>query len=309
MRTVLITGGTGMIGTVLTKALLDKDYNVIILSRQPHSPEIEKHGTHNVSYAEWDIKNQLIDKEAITKADHIIHLAGAGIADKRWTEKRKQEIVDSRVKSAELLVKALKEYPNNIKTVVSASAIGWYGADPVNPNPAPFTEGSPAANDFLGQTCKKWEESLEPVMLLVKRLVRLRTGIVLSKKGGALGEFKKPLRFGIATILGSGKQITSWVHVDDLVRLYIAAIENENMKGSYNATAPCPVSNKELVTQLAKSRKQFYIPVHIPPFLLKTVLGEMSSEVLKSTTVSDEKTRDTGFIFLYPTLTEAMITL
>ena len=293
-----------MIGKALTEALLEKNYKVIILSRKVAS---QQPINENLLYAEWDISNQIIDKVAIERADYIIHLAGAGIADKRWTKKRKQEIVDSRVKSGELLTKTLQEIPNKVKAVISASAIGWYGADPVIPNPKPFTEDDPADSSFLGETCKQWEESTEPVTQLGKRSVKLRTGIVLSKQGGALKEFEKPLRFGIAAILGNGRQVYSWIHIDDLVRLYITAIEDDNMRGAYNAVTPKPVSNKELTLQLARTKKgSFFIPVYIPSFALKIALGEMSIEVLKSATVSCDKIHYSGFTFLYPTIEAAL---
>ena len=307
MATVLITGGTGLIGKALTNALLEKNYKVIILTRGAVNQHTK---TGNLSYAQWDIHNQQIEKEAINSADYIIHLAGAGVADKRWTKKRKQEIVNSRVKSSELIVKALKEIPNNIKAVVSSSAIGWYGADPVIPNPKPFREDDPNDNAFLGETCKLWEKSLEPVKKMGKRLIKLRTGIVLSNEGGALKEFKSSLRFGVAAILGNGKQIISWIHIDDLVRLYIAAIEDQNMNGVYNAVAPAPVYNKGLTLQLARIQKSnFFIPVHVPTFVLKMVLGEMSVEVLKSATVSCDKVHYGGFIFLYPSIEAALANL
>ena len=307
MATILITGGTGLIGKALTNALLEKNYKVIVLSRQTGDQQAR---TNNLSFASWDINRQQIDKAAFENADYIIHLAGAGVADKRWTKKRKKEIVDSRVKGSELIVKALKEVPNNVKAVISASAIGWYGADPVIPNPTPFREDDPNDNAFLGETCKLWEESLEPITKMGKRLVKLRTGIVLSKDGGALKEFKNPLRFGVATILGNGKQMISWIHIDDLVRLYMAAIGDQNMNGVYNAVAPVPVSNKKLTLQLARVQKgNFFIPVHVPSFILKMVLGEMSVEVLKSATVSCDKIHYGGFVFLYPSIEAALANL
>ncbi len=303
MATVLITGGTGLIGRALTKALLEKGYEVIILTRSPAKSTTH---TSRLSYAAWDLTAQMVDAAAIIKADHIIHLAGAGVADQRWTKKRKQEIVESRVKSGELLVKTLKETANKVQSVISSSAIGWYGPNDKEQNRG-FTEDASPAPDFLGQTCKQWEASIEPVTQLGKRLVKLRTGIVLSKDGGALKEFLKPLHYGIASILGTGRQMISWIHIDDMVRLYITAIEKETMSGVYNAVAPSPVTNKQLIMALArKKRGRFFIPVYVPSFLLKIMLGEMSVEVLKSTTVSCEKLSKDGFVFQYPTITAAV---
>jgi len=301
MATVLITGGTGLIGTALTKELLNRNYEVIVLTRFP-----EKYSSRDprLSYEKWNVEEQMIDKVAITKAHHIIHLAGENVGDRRWTEKRKRQIVESRTLTSALLVKALLETENEVKTVVAASGIGWYGEQK---NPEPFMETEPAAEDFLGQTCKQWEESIEPVATLGKRLVKLRTGIVLSGEGGALEEFKKYLRFGIATILGNGKQVVSWIHIDDLVRIFVYAIEKETLHGAYNAVAPFPVTNKTFVIELAKKLKgRFFIPVYVPAFVLKIVLGEMSIEVLKTATVSSQKIKQTGFNFLYPGIQEAI---
>ncbi len=303
MATILITGGTGLVGKALGQALLKKGYQVIILSRNA-----DKSSTiAGLSYAQWNVEAQTIDRQAIEKADYVIHLAGAGVADKRWTKKRKQEIVDSRVKSSQLIIDSLKTIPNKVQAVVSASAIGWYGPDDFTPGKSTkFIESDPAANDFLGITCKLWEESIEPVINQGIRLVKLRIGIVLSKDGGALKEFIKPLKFGVAAILGNGKQIISWIHIDDLVSLFVFAMENENMKGSYNAVAPFPVSNKELTLQLARSRNKFFIPVHVPAFLLKMIIGEMSIEVLKSTSVSNDKINKEGFEFQFPDIRYAL---
>ena len=296
-----------MIGSALANELLNRNYHVIILTRSP-----EKYSnTSRLSYAKWDVEKQAIDGDAITKADYIIHLAGEGIADKRWTSRRKRQIVESRTNSSALLVKALKENVNNVKAVVSASAIGWYGIPSVAEGKGtennPFDENDPADEDFLGTTCKEWEDSIDPVVSLEKRLVKFRTGIVLSKEGGALTEFKKPLRFGIATILGNGKQVMSWIHIDDLVRLYIYAIETERVNGVYNAVAPHPATNKKLIIQLARTmRGKFYVPIFVPSFILKMVFGELSIEVLKSAAISCKKIKREGFSFLYPSLTAAL---
>ncbi len=307
MSTILITGGTGLIGKPLTEALTAKGHQVVILTREVPA----KSDNPNVRFAQWDVAKGTIDASAVAGADHIIHLAGAGVAEKRWSKKRKKEILDSRTKSADLLMDTLKNAPNKVRSFTSASAIGWYGADPVIPNPRPFTEDDPAAPDFLGEVCTKWEQSVKPVTTLNApaniRLVIIRTGIVLSKKGGALAEFAKPLKAGLATILGSGRQMISWIHIDDIVRLYVDAIQNESMNGIYNAVAPKPVSNKELVLKLAQEeRKKFYIPLHVPAFALKLAMGEMSVEVLKSTTVSCDRLHIEGFTFLYPSIEAAL---
>jgi hypothetical protein len=201
----------------------------------------------------------------------------------------------------------LKEIPNKVKTVISASAIGWYGADTAVSRKQGFTEEAPADTQFLGETCRLWEESIRPVEQMGIRLVKLRTGIVLGNEGGALAEFKKPLKAGIAAILGDGRQMVSWIQADDLCRMYLHALENEEIRGAYNAVAPHPVSNKQLTVTLAKQmRGNFYIPVHVPSFVLKIALGEMSIEVLKSATVSSRKIEATGFSFRYPTIEMAL---
>lgn len=303
MATILITGGTGLVGKALTSLLISKGYEVIILSRGQSAT-----GNAGYSIAHWDPARQEIDVTAVQKADYIINLAGAGVADKRWTKKRKQEIVDSRVQSGELLVKTLKETPNKVKAVINPSGIGWYGDDNKRkPSRKAFKEDDPADDEFLGETCKLWEASIDPVQELGKRLVKFRIGIVLSKEGGALKEFKQPVRFGVAAILGSGRQLMSWIHIDDLVRLILYAIEHESLRGVYNAVASQPVTNKHFMLKLAEKVKgRFYIPLYIPSFVLKIVLGDMSIEVLKSATVSNSKIGLSGFQFLYPTIDAAL---
>jgi hypothetical protein len=313
MATVMITGGTGMIGTHLSEMLADNGYNVIILSRNPQETarETDLHSSRpaffrnngNIYYSRWDIENQYIDPSALANADYIVHLAGAGVADKRWTESRKKEILESRTKSSELLVKALKENKHKVRAVISASAIGWYGAD----NGKPFVESDPHSNDFLGDTCYQWEKSISPVEDLGVRLVKLRTGIVLSSEGGALKEFRKPLRVGAATILGSGNQVISWIHIDDLCRIFMYAIDEKDLTGVYNAVAPHPATNRELTMTLAKHiTNSRHYTFKVPEFALKLVLGEMSVEVLKSATVSSKKIENAGFNFQFPTLEKAI---
>jgi len=301
MHTVLITGGTGMVGTSLTQLLLSKGYQVIVLTRQPRVSNVP-----NLTYAVWDIDKGYIDPSAIHNADTIVHLAGAGVADKRWSKKRKQEIVDSRVLSGALLVKYLTENSHQVKTLVAASAIGWYGPDTAQSLINGFVETDPVDGAYLGATCKSWEESVKPIEALGIRLVTLRIGIVLNKKGGALAEFIKPAQFGMATIFGNGKQMVSWIHHHDLCKMMIHGIETASIKGVYNAVSPDPISNKDLIITITKKLRGFYLPIPVPAFVLKIMLGEMSIEILKSAKVSSKKIQGAGFNFDYPTLHSAL---
>jgi uncharacterized protein len=301
MRTILITGGTGLVGKALIKQLTQKGYDVIVPTRNLQNTK----NMQNVSYVPWNVKKGTIDIEALKKADAIIHLAGAGVMDKKWNENYKKEIEESRTKSSALLINTLKEIEHKVKVLVSASAIGWYGEDKISNHY--FIENENADDEFLGMVCKKWEQSVEAAEAIGIRVCKLRTGIVLSNEGGAYKEFKAPLKFGLATILGNGKQIVSWIHIDDLCRQFIFALENEKMNGSYNAVAPRPVSNKTLTLEIAKRVKgKYYIPIHIPGFVLKFLLGGRSIEILKSTTVSCEKIKADGFTFLYPSIEAAV---
>ncbi len=299
MEEVIITGGTGLVGKALTQHLLKKGYKVCILSRGKHTSD-----NPNLRFAKWDVEKGMIEKDAVINAAYIIHLAGAGVVDKKWTEKYKEEIIRSRTESSKLLADVVNNNPNNIKAVVSASAIGWYGAD--NGKEA-FVETDPPSHDFLGKTCKLWEESIEQIKNIP--VSKLRCGIVLSTEGGALKEFVKPIHLGIAAILGKGKQVVSWIHIDDLCRMYIYAMENK-LTGSYNAVAPYPVTNRFMVIELAKKIKgKFYSAFNVPEFILKLMMGERSTEVLKSTTVSCDKIKSANFNFTYPTLESAIPSL
>ncbi len=296
MYTVLITGGTGLVGKALTNLLLNNGYRVIVLSRSS-----KQSSNSNLQYAQWNVAKKEMDIAALQQADYIIHLAGAGVMDKKWTAAYKQEIIDSRVQSAALLVESLKNNTNKVKAIVSASAIGWYKeTDTIH------TEEEPADSSFLGTTCKLWEESMQPVTAMGKRLTTLRIGIVLSNNGGALKEFKQPLKFGVAGILGNGKQIISWVHINDLCRMFLFALQNETVHGVYNAVAPAPVSNKILTLTLATKLRNFFIPLHVPQFILKLMLGGRSIEILKSAEVSSKKIEEAGFGFNYENIEDAL---
>ncbi len=300
MATVIITGGTGLIGTALSRLLASRGFEVIILTR---TPDKQKTPAPGIRYAKWDVGKKTYDPEPFRKARYVVHLAGASVADKRWTEKRKKEILESRTQSSELLVRALTEVPNQIQTVASASAIGYYKESYSEQR----LETDPPDPGFLGECCRLWEESIAPVAALGKRLVIFRTGIVLSNKGGAFPELKMPVRFGVAAILANGKQIISWIHIDDMCRLYADALTDEKWNGIYNGVAPAPVTNKSFMIDLATRWKgSFYLPLPVPAFLLKLMLGEKSTEILKSSFVSAAKLKSQNFQFIFPTIDLAL---
>jgi uncharacterized protein (TIGR01777 family) len=302
-NTVLITGGTGLVGQALSQLLLQNGYGVIVLTRRlPLQPDQKAHQA--LRYALWNPTNQTIDNEAIATASAVVHLAGAGVMDQPWTEAYKAEISNSRIGSAGLLVKAMQTIPNHIETVISASAIGWYGADAGG---AAFVETDAAAPGFLGDTCRKWEAAMAPAKDLGKRLVIFRTGIVLATTGGALAEFLKPLRFRVAAILGNGTQMVSWIHAHDLARMMLYALENKAVQGVYNAVAPHPEHNKAVNLALGKTLYgKAFLALPVPTTLLKLMLGERSVEILKSATVSAQKISNAGFVFNFPKLDAAL---
>jgi uncharacterized protein (TIGR01777 family) len=306
METVLITGGSGLVGKTLTNHLTARGYRVIILTRTKTPKDIQGiSDTKQVQYAHWDIVKKTIDIKAVQSADYIVHLAGVGVMEKSWTDTFKKEIIASRAESARLIRRTLQKNSNKVKAVISASAIGWYGADTVPVHP--FVETDPSDKNFLGETCRLWEENIDRIQELGKRLVKFRLGIILSNDGGALVEFKKSLKLGVAAILGDGSQVISWIHIEDVCRLFTEAIENEQIQGVYNAVAPTPVTNKELILALAKRIKgKAFLPMYVPKFVLHMILGERSVEVLKSATVSCQKIKQTGFTFLFPSIDAAL---
>jgi hypothetical protein len=293
-----ITGGTGFVGRHLSALLVGAGYKVTILGRKA----LPEAGNPKLGYAQWDATKGIVDAAALGQLDALVHLAGAGIADKRWTAARKQEIYDSRILGTRFLVEQLRLHAPKCKQLVAASAIGWYGEDRAG-DPA-FTEEAPAAKDFLGTTCQAWEaETLKAAASM--RTTLLRFGIVLGKESGAYPKLVQPLRFGVAPILGSGKQIISWVHVADLCHMIVFSLEHE-LQGVYNAVAPKPVSNRQLMQTLQQVRGGFSIAVPVPAFALELLMGEMSIEVLKSCTASARKIEDAGFKFSYADIVGAV---
>jgi uncharacterized protein (TIGR01777 family) len=292
---ILITGGSGLIGKGLTELLLAKGYTVSHLSRKTGKDKRIK------SY-QWNVELGYIDDQCLNGVDTIIHLAGSGIADKRWTKKRKKDLIDSRTQSIGLIYDLMRRKPNLVKHVISASATGYYS----DRGDELLTEDSPAAKDFLGYCCVMWEQAVDNGKDLNLRIVKLRTGVVLSKKGGALPPLALPIKFGIGTALGTGKQWIPWIHIKDAIDMYLYAIENTTLQGVYNMVAPNPVTNKQLTKAVAKQlRRPYWLP-NIPSFVLKALFGKMSLVVLGSTKVSAEKIKNAGFQFEYPELVEAL---
>lgn len=298
MATIGITGGTGFVGKRLTKILAQNGHKVIVFTRNTADAARIK----GIEYTQWNPDNNEIDLNALSQLTAIIHLAGEGIADKSWTNKRKAQIVNSRVDGTSFLVSMLKQNAPNCKVFISASAIGYYGPDKTGHE---FTETDEHYNDFLGNTVKQWEQASEPIANIMRRVI-FRFGIILGEDGGAFPEFEKSTRFGVLPLLGGGRQIISWIHLDDLVNMIQFAVEHEAVNGIYNAVAPAPVSQKLLMYTIRHHKGGLPLPVPVPSFLLKIVLGEMSIEVLKSATVSSRKIEDAGFTFKYPNIAGAI---
>lgn len=299
MGTIGITGGTGFVGGHLRQWLLARGYQVVVFTRHPHRDRPEP-GVH---YAYWDPEKGQCEQGVLRELTGVVHLAGAGVAEKRWTEARKKEIIESRVLGTRFLVDTLKASAPSCRTFISASATGYYGPDRTGSQP--FREDKPHYPDFLGDTCYKWEKEAF-TMADHCRTVVFRIGIVLGREGGAFPEYYKPLRLGVRPILGPGSQITSWVHVDDLAAMMGFALEEESMNGIYNAVSGQPVTHRTLMNAIAHEKGGVSVPVQVPSWVLKLMLGEMSTEILKSCTVSNEKIALAGFHYRYPQLQDAL---
>ena len=288
MAKILITGGTGLVGGRLTKLLMDKNHEVVILTRSPDAK----------NEYQWDIQKKTIDTKAFENTDYIIHLAGAGIADERWTKERKKVIIDSRVESANLLFETIKKENINLKGFISASGSGYYGAVTTDKI---FTETDKVGNDFLGEVCEKWENAAHQFKALKIPVTILRTGIVLSEKGGALEKMKLP----VISPLGSGKQYMPWIHIDDLCEMYIKAIE-DNLTSIFNAVGPEHHTSTTFSKALAKSINRPYVGICVPSFMLKLLYGDMSKILLEGSRISSKKIEQTGYSFQYETLEKAL---
>ncbi|MGB3586726.1 MAG: TIGR01777 family oxidoreductase [Tunicatimonas sp.] len=298
--TVLISGGTGLVGTRLTQLLQEKGCTVTHLSRSVS-------GDEKVKTYQWNIEKKEIDPEALTGVDYIIHLAGASIADKRWTDKRKELILKSRTESTQLLRDSIAKLGNHaIKAFVSASAVGYYGIDTGS---AWVKEESPSGDGFAAEVTRQWETAVDEVTQLNIRVVKIRIGIVLSEKGGALVKIMQPIKLGAGAPLGRGGQYMSWIHLDDLCHLFIFALEQKDMAGVYNGVAPHPATNHELTKKTADVlNKPLFLP-NVPAFALKLLLGEMAQVVTGGNRVSSKKIEEAGFEFKYTELRPALVDL
>lgn len=293
---ILITGGTGLVGKHLANALQAKKYAIGILSRTKNT---------NINTFVWDIPSQTMDKNALEWADVVVHLAGTSVADKPWTNARKKDILESRTLSTRLLAQSIAELPAEKRphTFVGASAVGYYGLDTEDDL---MREEHGAGKDFLADVTEKWEAESQAIANMGLRVSLWRIGVVLAKEGGALPAMTNPVKWGVGSPLGSGKQWVSWIHIHDLVKMLVFAIENEHIRGVYNAVAPNPVTNTTLTKCIGKTLKMpMFLPA-VPAFVLRLILGEMAQIVLGGNRVSAEKIQKEGFVYEFTEIQPAL---
>lgn len=296
MAKILITGGTGSIGKYLIKILMETGHEPVVLTRGSIDQKLP------YKTFKWDQEKEYIDEKAFEGIEHIINLAGAGIADKRWTQKRKEEIVNSRINSSKLLYAYLIKLNVKPLSFIGASAIGIYGA---KTSEQIFTENDLPASDFLGTTCKLWEESYEPFVKMGINTSIVRIGVVLAKNVGAYSKISAPIKYGFGTVLGNGKQYMPWIHVSDLVNIFTALITSKIPFGIYNAVASEHVTNKVFTIALANSLHRKILLPNTPAFILKLAMGEMSAIILEGSRVSNQKILENGFKFQFNDLKAA----
>lgn len=289
MKTVLIAGGTGLIGRKLTTVLKERGFKVYKLSRK---------NTRRRGYITWNPELQTVDSKNFHKINILINLVGSNIADKRWTSARKQELIQSRVNTTLFLRKLASQMPN-LNYYIAASGINCYGPETSRVH----TEEDPLGNDFLSQLVKEWEAASDSFSDIVP-VTKLRIAMVLSKDGGALKKMKLPFKFGLGAALGTGKQNMPWIHLDDLCRMFIYSIENE-LEGVFNAFSACS-SNIDFSRALAKAVKRPFILPNIPSKILHFFLGERATILLDGTKVSNEKIVGKGFTFQHKTIGSTM---
>lgn len=297
MKSILITGGTGLIGTKLYKFLKEKHFNVLVLTRR------ESLSIENKDFVLWDPEKNILDTNKIENIDCVVNLAGESIDGSRWTNKYKKRIMDSRVISTRFLFTKLKSLKNKPKVLVSASAVGCYHEDTLNEQ----DETSDLNHNFLGDVVKKWEfESRKFEDIGIKTSI-LRIGVVLSKEGGMLRKLYPLFLLGLGVPIGSGKQILSWVHIDDMVAIIFKCI-NENLSGIFNIVAPEKINNIDFTKLLSKRISFIRLPSFIkaPKFLVRIIFGEQSTLVLNGLNISSKKIEKIGYVFKFPTMDDAL---
>jgi uncharacterized protein len=294
MSIVLITGGSGLIGRKLTQALLTQGHEVRWLSRSA--------GTRGgVCAFAWDVKQGRIDPEALRGVGRIVHLAGAGIADKRWTKARIAELIASRADSARLLLRTAREHGCAPECIVSASGSGYYGAVTRD---EPFTESDAPGADTIAHITVEWERAVDEWSTFC-RVVKLRTPVVLAGEGGALPKLALPARWGLAAPMGSGRQWMPWIHIDDLVRAYLHALDEKHMHGAYNVLGG-NATNADFMRSVARAvGKPLWLPP-VPGFLLKAALGEMAGLLLEGSPMNAAHAREVGMASRFLVLDEAL---
>ena len=294
---ILITGATGLIGSELSKLLIGNQHTVHYLTTS--KDKIKNKPNYNGFY--WNPEKNEIDVNCLVGVDAIIHLAGASIS-KRWTTSYKKEIIESRTQSAKLLLDMISNNPNTVQQIISASGTASY--------PESYTtvydENTIEKEDsFLSEVVTLWESSIDQFKPLIPIICKIRTGVVLAKNGGALPEMAKPIKYGFGAVMGNGKQVQSWIHLEDLVQLYYFALTNK-LEGVYNAVSPNPVSNEEMTNEIAKQLgKTIWLP-NVPEFMMKMILGEMSYLLFSSKNLRSEKIQNLGFKFKFKTIQEAL---
>ncbi len=290
---ILITGASGLIGKELQKSFAAKGYDMLLASRS--EPKDEKH-------IQWSIEEGFTDPSKLEGVDVVIHLAGENVSGLRWTDEKKKAIRDSRVLGTRNVVDAISKLKNRPHTFIASSAIGFYG-DRANEE---VTESSAAGDTFLSGVCKEWEAESRRAEDAGIRTVLLRTGIVLSKDGGALSTMLLPFKLGVGGVVGTGKQWMSWIALDDEIAVINYVIENENIRGAVNAVSPNPATNHDFTKTLGDVLyRPTFLP--LPEFAISMVFGEMGDALLlASTKVAPKRLLDAGFEFKYTDLKKAI---
>lgn len=292
---IAISGGTGFIGKALTLYLASKGHTVYILTRQVR----ENRSPANIRYIHWDAD---ASEFPLSSVDIIINLAGESINNGRWTKKQKEKIISSRLNTTKGLIKQLQTLHKYPSTFINASAIGYYGTSETET----YTEDQPRqGNDFLATTVQLWEKEASKAVDLGIRTIYTRFGVVLGKEGGALPKMLLPYQFFIGGTIGSGNQLLSWIHLEDVVRMIDFAIHTKEISGAFNITAPHPVTMKEFGRTIAKVLHRPHW-LSVPAFTLKTLLGEMSILVLEGQRVLPQKAIQHGYTHSYATLEHAL---